>query len=70
MSAPAPAELPPASLAAQMRALRECGASYNAIAATLNQNGVRGRQGGRWFAASVRRALLQTAAAMAPDHEQ
>ena len=47
------------ALAAQMQALRAGGASYNAIAAVLNQSGVRGRQGGRWFPASVRRALQQ-----------
>jgi hypothetical protein len=60
MSSPA-APLPPA-LAEQMQALRACGTSYHMIAATLNQNGLRGRMGGRWFASSVRRALMQTVA--------
>ncbi len=45
------------AVAAQIRALRAGGASYNEIAAALNQNGVRGRLGGRWFPSSVRRAL-------------
>jgi hypothetical protein len=63
------AALPPA-LAEQMQALRACGASYHMIATTLNQRGLRGRQGGRWFAASVRRALLQTVADPAPATEK
>ncbi|WP_332852151.1 hypothetical protein [Duganella sp. S19_KUP01_CR8] len=57
MSAGAPPASP--ALTAQLQTLRACGASYNKIAATLNRNGVPGLQGGRWFAASVRRALLQ-----------
>jgi hypothetical protein len=43
----------------QMLALRAGGASYHLIAATLNRGGARGRAGGRWFAASVRRAMQQ-----------
>jgi hypothetical protein len=41
----------------QMQALRAGGASYHLIAAILNRDGARGRAGGRWFAASVRRAM-------------
>jgi hypothetical protein len=40
-----------------MRELRSGGASYNEIAAALNQSGVRGSHGGRWFPSSVRHAL-------------
>ena len=50
----------------QMQALRARGASYHVIATTLNQHSVRGIHGGRWFAASVRRALLKAVAAAAP----
>jgi hypothetical protein len=57
----------PASLLERLRVLREGGASFNAIAADLNRCGVPGRQGGRWFAASVRRALLQSGASLAPS---
>jgi hypothetical protein len=62
-----PTPLPP-PLLAQLRSLRAGGASFNAIAAVLNKGGLRGRQGGRWFAASVRLALLQDGAAAAPSH--
>ncbi len=53
---------PPPAVAALIQALRASGASYNAIAAALNQSGVRGRQGGRWFPATVRNALRRVAA--------
>lgn len=56
------AAAPSPAVAARMLALRASGASYNAIAAALNQSGVRGRQGGRWFPATVRNALRQVAA--------
>jgi len=46
-------------VAEQMRQLRADGASYHAIAAMLNRTGARGRLGGRWFAASVRRVMQQ-----------
>lgn len=47
----------PPEVAEQMRQLRAEGASYHAIAAALNRAGARGRLGGRWFAASVRRVM-------------
>ena len=53
------------AVAEQMQALRERGASYNAIAAALNQSGVRGNLGGRWFPASVRRALQRVEGGLA-----
>ncbi len=53
---------PPPAVPALIQALRASGASYNAIAAALNQSGVRGRQGGRWFPATVRNALRRVAA--------
>jgi hypothetical protein len=62
----APQPLSP-ELAARMLALRAQGASFNLIAASLNQSGLRGRQGGRWFASSVRRALLRAEANFKQD---
>jgi hypothetical protein len=59
---------PPAEVAARMLALRAEGASFHLIAAALNQSGLRGRLGGRWFASSVRRALLRAGAA--PDEAE
>ncbi|RJG27184.1 hypothetical protein [Massilia cavernae] len=52
-------------LAARMQALRARGASFDLIAASLNQIGVRAHLGGRWYAASVRLALRKAGAA--PD---
>jgi hypothetical protein len=53
-------------LAARMKALRERGASFDLIASSLNQSGVPAHHGGRWFAATVRLALLKSGAAPAP----
>jgi hypothetical protein len=59
---------PPApELAAHILTLRAQGASFHLIAASLNQRGLRGRLGGRWFASSVRRALLQAQANFKQD---
>jgi hypothetical protein len=55
VSPPAPS---PLLVRVQIRLLRESGASFGVIAAMLNRHGVRGFNGGRWFASSVRRALL------------
>ncbi|KQV82210.1 hypothetical protein ASD15_09110 [Massilia sp. Root351] len=44
-------------LRADIDALRASGLSFNAIAAVLNRRGIPGLQGGRWYAATVRRAL-------------
>ena len=41
-----------------MRAMREQGGSFGAIAAALNRLGIPGAYGGRWFPATVRRALM------------
>jgi hypothetical protein len=57
MSISAPPLAP--EVAEQMLQLRAEGASYHAIAAVLNRTGTRGRLGGRWFAASVRRVMQQ-----------
>jgi hypothetical protein len=40
-----------------MAALRAAGVSFAMIAATLNKLGLKGPQGGRWYGATVRRAL-------------
>jgi len=58
---------PSGDAAARMLALRAEGASFHVIAAVLNQSGLRGRLGGRWFASSVRRALLQAQANFKQD---
>ena len=39
---------------------RSAGASFGAIAHLLNQRGLRGEHGGRWYAATVRNFLLRT----------
>jgi site-specific DNA recombinase len=43
---------------ARMRKLRARGKSYNAIAQSLNRAGTPAKNGGNWFASSVRSALL------------
>jgi site-specific DNA recombinase len=42
----------------RMRRLRAKGKSYNAIAQSLNRTGTPAQKGGKWFASSVRSALL------------
>jgi hypothetical protein len=54
-------------LAARMQALRARGASFDLIASSLNQSGVPAHHGGRWFAATVRLALLKSGAPPAPQ---
>ncbi|MBA5689250.1 recombinase family protein [Rugamonas apoptosis] len=49
---------PEPALVAELRRLRAAGASFGAIAAAMNRRGLRGRMGGRWFAATVRLCLL------------
>ena len=46
-------------LRVEIDALRAAGVSFNAIAAALNRRGIPGMQGGRWYGASVRRALAR-----------
>lgn len=41
----------------EIDALRAAGISFNAIAAALNRRGIPGLQGGRWYGATVQRAL-------------
>jgi hypothetical protein len=54
-----PPPLPPApQVRALMRAMREQGVSFGAIAAALNRLGIPGASGGRWFPATVRRTLM------------
>ncbi len=53
--------LPPA-MRRRIVAMREAGASFDAIAALLNRSGLCGSSGGRWFGSSVRRCLLQLGA--------
>lgn len=45
----------------EIDALRLAGVSFNAIAAALNRRGIPGLQGGRWYGATVQRALRQPA---------
>ena len=52
-----PAPPPEPALVAELRRLRAAGASFGAIAAAMNRRGLRGRMGGRWFPATVRRYL-------------
>jgi site-specific DNA recombinase len=42
----------------RMRKLRAGGKSYNAVAQSLNRSGTPAKNGGHWFASSVRSALL------------
>jgi hypothetical protein len=53
-----PRNQPPPTPQALMRAMREQGVSFGAIAAALNRLGIPGASGGRWFPATVRRTLL------------
>jgi len=43
-----------------MTARRTAGESFGCIAQALNELGVRGEHGGRWYAASVRYFILRT----------
>lgn len=52
---PEPSEL---EIVAQMQAQRDGGRSYHAIAAWLNEQGIKSKQGGKWFASAVRSVLL------------
>lgn len=54
---PAPTSIAP-EVQAVMQALRADGKSFHAIAAVLNKLGARGAAGGRWYGATVRRAIL------------
>ena len=56
---------PDAAIRAEILALRAAGAAFHQIAARLNGRGLKGQNGGRWYAASVRRAVLAPAMA---DH--
>jgi hypothetical protein len=58
MSQPAP---PDAAIRAEILALRAAGAAFHRIAARLNGRGLKGQNGGRWYAASVRRVALSPA---------
>ncbi|HJV00878.1 MAG TPA: hypothetical protein VJ752_10030 [Burkholderiaceae bacterium] len=49
---------PDTAIRAEILALRAAGAAFHLIAARLNGRGVKGPHGGRWYAASVRRAVL------------
>jgi site-specific DNA recombinase len=48
-----------------IRALRDAGTSYHAIAAELNATGTTSKSGGRWFASAVRSVLQTTERAAA-----
>ncbi len=43
-----------AKIVGEILAMREAGASFAAIADTLNERGIEGKRGGRWFASTVR----------------
>jgi DNA invertase Pin-like site-specific DNA recombinase len=43
-----------AKIVGEILAMREAGASFAAIADTLNARGIEGKRGGRWFASTVR----------------
>lgn len=43
-----------AKIVAEILAMREAGASFANIADTLNERGIEGKRGGRWFASTVR----------------
>ncbi|OPZ83127.1 MAG: putative DNA-invertase from lambdoid prophage Rac [bacterium ADurb.Bin429] len=45
------------ALIARIRELHDAGASLRAIAATLNAEGIAGKNGGRWYAATVKKVL-------------
>lgn len=44
----------------EIDALRKAGISFSAIAAALNRRGIPGLQGGRWYGATVQRALRES----------
>jgi hypothetical protein len=54
---------PDTAIRAEILALRAAGAAFHQIAARLNGRGLKGQNGGRWYAASVRRAVLALAGA-------
>lgn len=43
-----------AKIVAEILAMREAGASFAAIADAMNERGIEGKRGGRWFASTVR----------------
>lgn len=43
-----------AKIVGEILAMREAGASFASIADTLNERGIEGKRGGRWFASTVR----------------
>lgn len=43
-----------AKVLAEILAMREAGASFAAIAEAMNERGIEGKRGGRWFASTVR----------------
>ena len=43
-----------AKIVAEILAMREAGASFAAIAEAMNERGIEGKRGGRWFASTVR----------------
>ena len=43
-----------AKIVAEIIAMRDAGASFASIADTLNERGIEGKRGGRWFASTVR----------------
>ncbi|MBA5640163.1 hypothetical protein H3H37_24165 [Duganella sp. LX20W] len=49
------------AIRAEILALRARGAAFHEIAAHLNERGVKGQRSGRWYAATVRRAVLAQA---------
>lgn len=46
-------------LVADIGARRAAGASFGCIAHALNQRGIRGEHGGRWYGATVRNFILR-----------
>ncbi|WP_241742976.1 recombinase family protein [Microbacterium lacticum] len=53
---PGPARYSPTDITERIRALRDSGATLQAIADNLNDSGVPTAKGGRWYPTSVRRA--------------
>jgi site-specific DNA recombinase len=48
-----------ADIVARLKAMHAAGSNYEAIAATLNREGVATRSGGQWYPATARRILLK-----------
>ena len=52
-----------AKIVAEILAMREAGASFAAIADAMNERGIEGKRGGRWFASTVRYMINRQARA-------